>query len=923
MKKKLSRILNLILLMTISSSLAVCINKEKAESIKYSVTMPQYNAVEETSTIGGYTVDGNYLKYVEERTTVTEFMEKSKLNSSSIKVTDTSNQEKTGEDLIATGSKVQITTNTTNHVYTIVVAGDVNGDGKTDIKDILKINKHRLNKIKLTDEYLIAADTDYNDKADIKDILKINKYRLRKIDTILPIKIEATEISLNTNYININEGQEYELKAEVLPSNAAEKMVQYTSSDLSIATVNEEGKVKGVKEGECTIVVQTSNGIRAECEVKVLKASETDIQAQSIELSEKNIVIESGKTVAIVAQVLPENTSNKTVTWTSSNKKVATVSSQGVITGVGNGTAVITGTTTNGKTATCNITVQTSPTGISLNKKTATLDISGTKTVQLTTTVTPSTANVNNKITWTSSDTKVATVTSEGKVTGVGNGTAEITATTTNGKTATCKVTVQTSPSSIKLNKTSLTLDMLGTKTGALTATISPNTVNINNKITWKSSDTKIVTVTSAGKVTGVAGGEATITATTTNGKTATCKVTVQDPSVEYEAHVSGTGWMTEVKDGAIAGINSDSNQMEAIKIQIENYDNLNVQYRAYIQGTGWGSWVKNGEQAGTTGQSKRMEAIQIKLSGTNASKFDIYYRVHSANYAWLGWAKNGETAGTMQLSNAMKRIQIKIVKKGVTVQSDVLNSYVNPGEVNTIKTLNTSNCSAFTNVANVNSCTNANAICVTDKYYVVTKTISSNNLSTICVFDKKTGNRVNAALKGNFYHANGSTYNSDDKCIYISHMNDNKVSKIKAASLTSTKLTREIITEPAATSGISYDSYTKNWLFKNGADVYTYNKGCTEKVSHFKVVKHTGQDCGVYKGLLLSIDHVANNNNYIYIYDIFTGKCYGKYHVTLPGELESIDYDSTYKRFVMVFNGSDGDKIYTTKAIDLDKYVK
>lgn len=166
------------------------------------------------------------------------------------------------------------------------------------------------------------------------------------------------------------------------------------------------------------------------------------------------------------------------------------------------------------------------PGEVMLNATNMTLDLSETKTAILTATVTPDSA-ANKAVTWTSSDTGIATVDASGKVTAVANGTATITASTVNGKKAECTVTVQTSPTKVELNSTSLTLDLSETKTVILTATIIPNSAT-NKAVTWTSSDTEIATVDTSGKVTAVANGTATITASTVNGHTARCQVTVQ-----------------------------------------------------------------------------------------------------------------------------------------------------------------------------------------------------------------------------------------------------------------------------------------------------------------------------------------------------------------------------------------------------------
>lgn len=133
---------------------------------------------------------------------------------------------------------------------------------------------------------------------------------------------------------------------------------------------------------------------------------------------------------------------SKKAKWTTSNKKVVAVNSKGKITAKKKGTAKITAKVS-GKRYTCKVTVKQPVTSIALNKKTATLTKKGA-TVSLKATAKPTNAN-NRKVTWKSSNTKVAKVSSKGVVTAVANGTATITATATDGskKKAACKVTVK------------------------------------------------------------------------------------------------------------------------------------------------------------------------------------------------------------------------------------------------------------------------------------------------------------------------------------------------------------------------------------------------------------------------------------------------------------------------------------------------
>lgn len=164
------------------------------------------------------------------------------------------------------------------------------------------------------------------------------------------------------------------------------------------------------------------------------------------------------------------------------------------------------------------------PTSISVSS--TSVSVKEAESTTVTATVLPSDAS--QIVKWTSSDTSIATV-SSGKITGVSVGTATITATTSNGLTATVKVKVVENPNIIKptgisLNKTSLSLYTRSSET--LTATVTPSNTTYPD-VTWTSSNSSVASV-DAGKVTGVSAGTATITATTTNGLTASCTVTVE-----------------------------------------------------------------------------------------------------------------------------------------------------------------------------------------------------------------------------------------------------------------------------------------------------------------------------------------------------------------------------------------------------------
>ena len=315
-------------------------------------------------------------------------------------------------------------------------------------------------------------------------------------------------------------------------------------------------------------------------------------------------------------------------------------------------------------------------TGVKLNKTSQTLAVG--KTAALKATVSPSYAT-NKKVTWSSSNTSVATVNANGTVTAKKAGTATITVTTADQKKkAACKITVTQPVTGVSLNKTKLTMG--NGQSVTLKAAVAPSDAT-NRKVTWKSSNTKIASVNSAGKVTAAANANGTvkITATTADGKkVAACTVTVKKPSVSYRTHVQTYGWQGYVKDGAMSGTSGQAKRLEGINIKLSNLPySGSIVYRTHVQTYGWQGWKKDGAMSGTSGQAKRLEGIQIYLTGELAKHYDVYYRVHAQTFGWLGYAKNGLMAGTSGLAKRLEGINIWLVPKGGKAPGSTARPYV------------------------------------------------------------------------------------------------------------------------------------------------------------------------------------------------------------------------------------------------------
>lgn len=258
---------------------------------------------------------------------------------------------------------------------------------------------------------------------------------IKKSINVIVTKIVPTSLKLGKSTLNISNNQTVKVTATVAPANAADKTVVWKSSNTKVATVDSKGNIKGLVNGSAIITATAKDN------VKVFKKVAVKVSAKTLKLNKKSLSITAGKTETLKATVTPSDSTDKTVTWKSSNTKIAKVDSKGKVTGLAKGTVTIIATVKSAKEVKIKVTV-TPPVmakSVKINKTSATL--AKGKTLTLAATVSPS--NTTNKtVRWKSSNTKIAKVDSKGKVTAVGAGTAKITATTTNGKTTTTSITV-------------------------------------------------------------------------------------------------------------------------------------------------------------------------------------------------------------------------------------------------------------------------------------------------------------------------------------------------------------------------------------------------------------------------------------------------------------------------------------------------
>ena len=348
---------------------------------------------------------------------------------------------------------------------------------------------------------------------------------------IVTVEQLVTEVTLEPQAKTLNVGESFTLASSVLPENANDKSVTWSSSDATVTSVDTLGKVTALKRGAATITATTNDGsdLSASCMVTVLQP------VTGITVNEHNHTLKYNGSdtfsFKLTASTTPSNANTSAVQWTSSNENIATVSSDGTVTSAGKGVVTITATTTDGSNLSdsCIVTVEQLVTEITLDPQAKTLNVGESFT--LSSSVLPENAN-DKSVTWSSSNTNVASVDTLGNVTALRRGSATITATTKDGSNinASSVVTVLQPVTGISLNENSYTLLYNGQQfyLFSLVATATPSNAN-NKNVTWTSSNESVAAVNNSGVVTSQGLGTAIITATTTDGSNLSdsCVVTV------------------------------------------------------------------------------------------------------------------------------------------------------------------------------------------------------------------------------------------------------------------------------------------------------------------------------------------------------------------------------------------------------------
>ena len=367
------------------------------------------------------------------------------------------------------------------------------------------------------------AKTDQNGKVTVKKAGTVWIYAeasngIRGYCTVTVLQ-EMEGIVFDKNELLLYSGESKRLTYTINPSTTSDTTLKWSSSDVNVATVTNNGLITAVNSGTCTITAQSQDGSNriASCLVSVIK------DATGIFLDVASLNLSIGESYQLDAEVEPAGSTND-LFYESSNDNVAVVNSTGKITGKGKGNCVVFVKTGTGVYAYCYVSVSQQVTGLELDRETAEMHVG--ELLELTATISPKGAS-DSEIEWESSNTSVATVSEKGIVKAIAKGAALIKCTSLDGDYMDyCLVTVAegTRTVTITVNKTAT----VGVgKKYQLTATVDGEEVPANT-LKWKSSNKKICTVTKNGVIKGIKTGKCKITVKMKDGSVGSAKCTVR-----------------------------------------------------------------------------------------------------------------------------------------------------------------------------------------------------------------------------------------------------------------------------------------------------------------------------------------------------------------------------------------------------------
>ena len=452
--------------------------------------------------------------------------------------------------------------------------------------------------------------------------------------------VEVESVSLDYNQLNMITGEQSQLHATVLPSNATDASLTWSNSDESVASLDTDGTVTALKKGSTVITVTSNNGKSDNC---IILVEEPFVPVESISLDIKQAKLKVGRQLQLHATFVPENATDQSLRWISNNDSIVTVDENGLVTAIRASTAIVSAKTSNSKVSSCYfITFD----GLSPDDVPSQLDLCLGYSYDL------GLESEDEEITYTVQDMDIISVSSNGVIRPKKAGTTVVTVYSDGEELADCYIAVYKKPSSVKLNMKKARMKSGDRMT--LEATVPSGTCP---SITWSSGNTGAVQVNEMGEVTAVGEGYAVITAKTINGKKAECTINVtlrEADKPTCRALLIGEANFPSVKDHDISG----KKDISKIKRILDS-----------VKGQGDSKWVVTTTINRTSSQV--LSDIRNTFSGAEVNDISLFYitthgdkdsEIDSGYAGWLETYPGGVGIKLQDLADALCEIPGRII---------------------------------------------------------------------------------------------------------------------------------------------------------------------------------------------------------------------------------------------------------------------
>ena len=530
-------------------------------------------------------------------------------------------------------------------------------------------------------------------------------------------KVEVTDLTIQETTLQLKPGDTKNLSVAVLPENATDKSVKYSSSAPTIASVSQEGVVTALADGAATIIVQSVSNPSITKMVNVV-VSTPHVNVEDITLSKTTFELLEGQEEQLTATVTPANATDKSVTYSSTNESVATVSATGLIHALKAGTTVINVISSDNPAVfkQANVVVKRDHVeveSIEVSRTSLTVKIGSDTT--LTATVSPEDAS-DKSLTWESSNPAIATVDSAGKVHAVAIGSTSITVKSVDNPSCFKVITVNVEAEvfgveSVSLSAHELTIPENGAAQ-TLVATVSPDYAS-NKSLIWTSSDESVAVVNAKGEVSPRKAGTAIIQVTTVDGghhdectvtieKIALESISLSETSIEFSVEDQGPDAQKQLS----YILNPTNPTYTEVTWASTNTAVATVTSTGLVEKVGEGTCniiathSNSGKFASCSVAVKKVEATKIELnateiyfltsSGESTKQLEVSFTPENVTHKEISWSSSNEAVATVSGSGLVTRVgegEATIIARHIDSNKVVTcNVYVTANSIYTIR---------------------------------------------------------------------------------------------------------------------------------------------------------------------------------------------------------------------------------------------